>query len=69
MSKTRKPTIYSKKLTAQQNAVLAKFENLTGQQPIGLEEFEAGELTAAELWEQQVGWVEGVCADVVNMQF
>ncbi|MHC8346736.1 hypothetical protein [Pseudomonas sp. RT6P73] len=69
MRTPRKPTIYSNKLTAQQNAVLAKFETLTGQWPIALEAFEAGELTAAELWRKQVAWVIGVCADVVNMPF
>lgn len=69
MSTSRKPTIYSKKLTAHQNAVLAKFESLTGQPPIGLEDFESGEISARELWQQQVGWVEGVCSDVVNMTF
>ncbi|WP_282363276.1 hypothetical protein [Pseudomonas sp. PS01297] len=65
----RKPTVYSKKLTAHQNAVLAKFENLTGQSPIGLEDFESGELSARELWQQQVAWVEGIAADVGNMTF
>jgi hypothetical protein len=65
----QKPTVYSKKLTAQQNAVLVKFENLTGQSPIGLEEFESGEISARELWQQQVAWVEGISADVGTMTF
>lgn len=69
MSTAPKPTIYSQKLTAHQNAVLEKFENMTGQPPIGLEEFEAGELTARELWQQQVAWVEGIYSDVINFKF
>lgn len=66
---TRKTSMYSKKLTAHQNAVLARFENLTGQSPIGLEDFESGELSASELWQQQVAWVEGIASDVGNMTF
>ena len=42
---------------------------MTGQPPIGLEEFETGELTARELWQQQVAWVEGIYSDVINFTF
>lgn len=65
----REPIIYSTKLTAHQNAVLAKFENMTGQPPMGLEEFETGELNARELWRQQTAWAEAICADVINLDF
>ncbi|MFO7117640.1 hypothetical protein P3C84_16580 [Pseudomonas aeruginosa] len=60
---------YSQRLSAEQNAALEQFQALTGSPPMLLEAFEAGEITAEELWRQHVAWVESVCADVSNIRF
>ncbi|EPF1840125.1 TPA: hypothetical protein SMN75_005910 [Pseudomonas aeruginosa] len=60
---------YSQRLSAEQNAALEQFQALTGSPPMMLEAFEAGEITAEELWRQHVAWVESVCADVSNIRF
>ncbi|MEE1688334.1 hypothetical protein, partial [Pseudomonas aeruginosa] len=41
---------YSQRLSAEQNAALEQFQALTGSPPMLLEAFEAGEITAEELW-------------------
>lgn len=61
--------IYSAKLTPEQNAALARYEGLCGFEPIGIEEFEAGELSAYQMWQKNVKWLEDVLADVVNTPF
>lgn len=60
---------FSDKLTDRQNAALSRFEQLTGMAVFGVEEFERGEIDATTLWNQNKGWLEGVWADVQNIQF
>lgn len=60
---------FSDKLTDQQNAALARFEALTGAPVFGIAEFERGEIDAAKLWGQNKAWLEGVLAEVQNIQF
>ncbi|HGT3435234.1 hypothetical protein [Pseudomonas aeruginosa] len=67
--KTHAAKCYSQRLSAEQNAALEQFQALTGSPPLMLEAFEAGEITAEELWRQHVAWVESVCADVSNIRF
>lgn len=61
--------VYSTQLTAEQNTALARYESLTGIEPFGVEEFEAGEWPAHRLWQENVSWLESVLADVVNIHF
>lgn len=69
MSVEQTPKIYSAKLTPQQNAGLARYESLSGFEPIGIEEFEAGEITAYQLWRKNVIWLENVLDEVINTPF
>ena len=61
--------IYSVKLTAEQNAALARYEAICGMEPIELEEFEAGELSAYQLWQNNLAWLESMLQDVQNIHF
>ena len=61
--------LYSNRLTNGQNAALAKFEQVTGIEPFGIEDFEAGRMTAYELWQTNVNWLQGVWATVQNIDF
>lgn len=63
------PRIYSAKLTPEQNAAMARYESLCGNEPFGFEAFEAGELTAYQLWQQNVKWLEDVLSEVSNTHF
>lgn len=69
MDRNRSPKIYSEKLTAEENAVLERYESITGMEPCSIEDFEAGHISKKDLWRHQVAWIEGVCAEVVNMGF
>lgn len=61
--------VYSDKLTSTQNAALERFEAVTGVEPVGLNDYEQGELTVSQLWANNVEWVEGVAATVTNINF
>lgn len=63
------PRVYSAKLTPEQNAALARYESVCGIEPFGLEEFEAGEISAYQLWRKNCCWLEDVWATVQNINF
>ncbi|MDX5979559.1 DUF1456 family protein [Vreelandella alkaliphila] len=65
----RKNGIYSQQLSPQQNAALARLESLTGTPPLGIEEFESGDISAKQLWQQNIEWLEGVLASAQNLPF
>lgn len=56
-------------LSAGQVRALQRFETLTGVPPKQVEDFEAGRISAAELWAVQIAWLDGVCADVKTIVF
>ena len=60
---------YSKKLTARQNAALDSYESVTGFSPIGLEDFEAGEISARELWQRNYMFIFDLWCTVQNISF
>nr|WP_228857662.1 hypothetical protein [Pseudomonas syringae] len=66
---SNQPKVYSDKLTPEQNAALARFEQVCGMDPIELEAFEAGEITAYQLWRANIGWLESVWGEVQNIEF
>lgn len=61
--------IYSAKLTPEQNDALHRYESVCGMEPLGLEEFEAGEITAYQMWRMNCRWLEDVWATVQNINF
>lgn len=61
--------IYSKKLTAAQNAAFEQFEGITSFAPFAVAEFERGEITANELWQKNVSWIVGVAGSAERIQF
>lgn len=61
--------IYSKKLSKEQNDALRSYEAILGLEPVGIEEFEKGEITSKELWNQAINSVESIYSEVVNMSF
>ena len=62
-------TVYSSKLTMDQNAALERFEGISSCPPYGIEEFERGEISAGQLWAKNVGWINDVAIEVSNMTF
>lgn len=38
-------------------------------EPVNLEAFEAGEISAYQLWQSNIQWLESVLADVTNINF
>lgn len=63
------PKIYSKKLSAEQNDALERYESLCGLEPFGINDFETGEITAYQLWQQNVFALQSILADVSNINF
>ena len=61
--------VYSKKLTAPQNAAFEKYENLTSCPPFGVSEFESGAISAADLWNKNVAWIVEAAGDAQRIQF
>ncbi|WP_122423071.1 hypothetical protein [Pseudomonas viridiflava] len=66
---SNQPKLYSTKLTPEQNAALARYEQVCGMEPIELEAFETGEISAYQLWQVNLGWLESVLWDVQNIDF
>ena len=60
---------YSAKLTASQNAALDKLERLTGLAPFGIEELEDGEITAQQLWKQNLAWLQTMAEQAKLIEF
>jgi len=61
--------IYSKALTAAQNAAFERFENLTSHAPFGIEDLERGEIKAEDLRHHNVQWLAGVASDAEHIPF
>lgn len=60
-------TIYAKKLNAAQRNAMAKYEGLSGFEPMGQDDFDAGRITFEEMWQKNVRWLESLMADVTNI--
>lgn len=69
MKEATKPRTYSRKLTLGQNEALASFEGLTSCAPLGIEDFEAGHITAVNLWHKNFEWLVGVANGAQKIQF
>jgi hypothetical protein len=69
MTKSAKKRIYSSKLTPEQNEALHHYEALCGMEPLGIDAFESGEISAAELWNQNLRWIHDVFSDIQNINF
>ncbi|MBA1280263.1 hypothetical protein [Stutzerimonas stutzeri] len=63
------PKIYSAKLSPAQNAALERYESVCGMEPFGIDEFDAGEISAYQLWRKNLSWLESVWGDVQNIHF
>lgn len=63
------PKIYSAKLTQGQNAALARYEAICGLEPVDLEAFDTGQITAYELWQNNLFLLESVLGDVQKTHF
>jgi hypothetical protein len=59
--------IYAKRLNGRQRKALKAFEALTGWEPIGQEDYDAGEYDFAELWAMNVKLLYDTYSDVVNI--
>lgn len=60
---------YSTKLTDAQNVAFNRFENVTGFDPIHVEDFEEGRITAKQLWSYNLGFIEDLHATVTHIRF
>ena len=60
---------YSSKLTAAQNDACHKAEAVSGLPPVGLEDFEAGRLTAKEFWRLNLITAHDIYVTIQNINF
>ena len=61
-------TIYAKRLNSAQRRLLREYESLCGFEPMGQDDYDAGEITFAELWQMNTDWLEDVLAEVQNLK-
>lgn len=69
MTKSATKRIYSSKLTPEQNEALHSYQALCGMEPLGIDDFEAGEISADELWNQNLRWIHDVFSDISSISF
>lgn len=65
----RLDVVYSTKLTAEQNEILAMFEARTLNRPVLIPEFEMGLLSAEQLWEANLKMIRSISDDVHKFRF
>jgi hypothetical protein len=63
------PKIYSAKLSTAQNAACQKMESVSGLPPVGLEDLDAGHLTADRFWQLNMETMHDINATVQNISF
>ncbi|WP_054287312.1 hypothetical protein [Gulbenkiania mobilis] len=68
-AKKEKQKCYSSKLTAEQNAAFHRYESVSGFEPFGFEDFEAGLITARELWRQNEEFIFDIYSQVQNISY
>ncbi|MBX8493169.1 hypothetical protein K5D42_25190 [Pseudomonas cichorii] len=61
--------IYSEKLTAEQNRMLARFEARTNLPPCFIREFDQGLFNAESLWKANIGMIQTIAKDVQALEF
>lgn len=61
--------VYSDKLTAEQNDMLARFEARTNVPPVFIEQFERGLFSAEQLWKANVGMIRTILTDIEGYEF
>jgi len=61
--------VYSEKLTAEQNQMLARFEARTDVPPVFVEQFEQGLFSAEQLWKANVGMMRTILKDIEEYDF
>lgn len=61
--------VYSDKLTAEQNHMLARFEARTLNPPVFIEQFEQGLFSAEQLWKVNVGMIRTILKDIEEYEF
>ncbi len=59
--------IYAKKLNGKQRVALKKYETLCGFEPMGQDDLDSGQIDFRELWRMNICWLEGVIADITNI--
>jgi len=60
-------TVYAKRMNWKQRRCAAEFERLTGFEFMCQESIDSGEMSFQDAWEKNVSWLEGICAEVQNI--
>ena len=60
-------SIYAKNLTAQQLEAMERYEQITGFEPIGQDDFNSGDLSFDDMWRMNIVFIENLYADVTNL--
>jgi hypothetical protein len=61
------PKVYARRLNSAQRRMLNEYIALTGFEPLGQEDLDAGEITFKELWDKNVEWLRDLATDVQNI--
>ena len=59
--------IYTKKLNGKQKTALKKYESICGFEPMYQEDLDAGKINFRELWRRNIKWMEGIMAELTNI--
>lgn len=59
--------IYAKKINSAQRRMLNEYEKISGFEPMCQEDIDSGECSFAEAWQINIGFLENVLADVINI--
>lgn len=60
--------VYAKRLNSKQRRLLLDFYSVTGLEPMYQDDLDAGLITFADLWEQNVSHIFDIYCHVCNMQ-
>jgi len=59
--------VYAKKINSKQRQCMQKYENICGFEFMHQEDIDTGKITFTEAWHDNIRWLEGVLADVTNI--
>lgn len=59
--------VYAKRINQAQRRMLNEYEAISGFEPLCQEDLDSGEMTFLEVWNANIEFLEGVLAEVVNI--
>lgn len=59
--------IYATKITGKWEEAFTKLESISGFEPLGQEDVDSGLITVKQCWDLNIGWLDDVFSDCINI--